>query len=80
MATPDARLHLCAVTLSGVEARGPGDAAERARPAPAPGYRPETLEVLFGARSSTAHTIRYEQELISHGHRQHARLRVVAGS
>jgi site-specific recombinase XerD len=26
-------------------------AAERARPAPAPGYRPETLEVLFGSRT-----------------------------
>ncbi len=27
-------------------------AAERARPAPAPGYRPETLEVLFGKQTS----------------------------
>ncbi len=27
-------------------------AAERARPAPAPGYRPETLAVLFGSRTS----------------------------
>ena len=27
-------------------------AAERARPAPAPGYRPETLEVLFGRPTS----------------------------
>lgn len=27
-------------------------AAERARPAPAPGYRPETLQVLFGSRTS----------------------------
>jgi integrase len=27
-------------------------ATERARPAPAPGYRPETLEVLFGSRTS----------------------------
>jgi integrase len=27
-------------------------AAERARPAPAPGYRPETMEVLFGGRTS----------------------------
>jgi integrase len=26
-------------------------AAERARPAPAPGYRPETLDVLFGSRT-----------------------------
>ena len=26
-------------------------AGERARPAPAPGYRPETLEVLFGSRT-----------------------------
>jgi integrase len=26
-------------------------AAERARPAPAPGYRPETLQVLFGSRT-----------------------------
>ena len=29
-----------------------GQAAERARPAPAPGYRPETLDVLFGNRMS----------------------------
>jgi site-specific recombinase XerD len=27
-------------------------ATERARPAPAPGYRPETLEVLFGSRTT----------------------------
>jgi len=27
-------------------------ASERTRPAPAPGYRPETLEVLFGSRTS----------------------------
>ncbi len=27
-------------------------AGQRARPAPAPGYRPETLNVLFGAGSS----------------------------
>ena len=27
-------------------------AAERARPAPAPGYRPETMDVLFGGRPS----------------------------
>lgn len=27
-------------------------AAQRTRPAPAPGYRPETLEVLFGSRTS----------------------------
>jgi hypothetical protein len=26
-------------------------AAERARPSPAPGYRPETLQVLFGSRT-----------------------------
>jgi len=26
-------------------------AAERVRPAPAPGYRPETLQVLFGSRT-----------------------------
>jgi len=29
-----------------------GQAAERARPAPAPGYRPETLDVLFGNREA----------------------------
>ena len=27
-------------------------ATERARPAPAPGYRPETMDVLFGGRTS----------------------------
>jgi hypothetical protein len=27
-------------------------AAARARPAPAPGYRPETMDVLFGGRTS----------------------------
>jgi hypothetical protein len=27
-------------------------ATERSRPAPAPGYRPETLEVLFGSRTT----------------------------
>ena len=27
-------------------------AAQRRRPAPAPGYRPETMDVLFGGRTS----------------------------
>lgn len=27
-------------------------AAQRTRPAPAPGYRPETMDVLFGGRTS----------------------------